>query len=174
MTGAPGFYETDGLNVETYDARHGDLSHTPVAGDVDFFVELAREHGGPVLELASGTGRVALALAAAGSTVTGLELSPAMLRRAQANRDGLAAEVRERATFVRGDMRSFDLGAAFALVIVPFRGFQGLMTPQDQRDCLESVRRHLAPGGLFVVDLFDPRLHRCTPGDDPRSSVATS
>ncbi len=77
----PSFYEQWGLNVETYDERT-DLTGTPVEGDVDFYVREARKCGGPVLELASGTGRVTFALAASGVEAVGLELSDAMLRRA--------------------------------------------------------------------------------------------
>jgi SAM-dependent methyltransferase len=159
----PVFYATGGLNEATYDQRTR-LEATPVEGDVAFYVRLARECGGPVLELASGTGRVAWELARAGVPVTGLELSPGMLARAEAKRAVVPAEAGARATFVQGDMTAFDLPGRFALVLVPFRAFQALLEPNDQRRCLRCVHRHLEPGGRLVVDLFDPRLDLCFPG----------
>ncbi len=159
-----GFYGQDGLHVEYYDAMHAVIiPGGSVAGDLEFYLRLARESGGPVLELACGTGRVAWPLAEAGLEVTGLDLSAPMLRRAEAKRAAFPPAVAARARFLPGDMRSFDLGREFALVLVPFRAFQSLLTPEDQRSCLAAVRRHLRTGGRLVLDLFDPRLDFCLP-----------
>ena len=85
VTSAPArFYARASLNVETYDVRHPrTMDGTPVAGDVAFYRRLAESAGGPVLELACGTGRVAIALAEAGNDVVGLDLSEPMLRVAE-------------------------------------------------------------------------------------------
>ena len=126
--------------------------------DVPFYIEAAKRSGGPVLELACGTGRVLLPTARAGVAITGLDRSPEMLARC---RDKLAtepADVRSRVDLVEGDMRNFDLGRSFSLATVPFRGFQHLITIADQLACLSSVRRHLAPGGRLVFDLFNPHF----------------
>lgn len=61
-------------------------------------------------------------------------------------------------------MCSFELGRQFGLIIIAFRSFQMLLTPEAERSCLEAARRHLAPGGKLVVNLFDPLLERLTPG----------
>lgn len=159
----PSFYEQWGLNVETYDERT-DLTGTPVEGDVDFYVREARACGGPVLELASGTGRVTFALAASGVEAVGLELSDAMLRRAGQKLEVAADPVRGRLRFEKGDMTRFDVSARFPLIIIPFRAFQALKEPAQQRDCLQSVARHLTDDGRFIVDLFDPRVERLAPG----------
>jgi len=156
------FYQTASLNVETYDERTV-ADATPIEGDVEFFVGQAREVGGPVLELGAGTGRVTWPLAQAGFEVVGVELSQAMLARAEAKSATMPEAARKLARFVLGDMGDFQLEQTSALVIVPYRSFQVLTTPQDQRRCLERVCQHLRPGGRLIIDLFDPQLDRCGP-----------
>ena len=147
------FYALDGLNAETYDTR---TASAP--GELDFYIVRARASGGPVLELASGTGRVSLPIARAGIRVVGLDLSEGMLQRAEAKRGQEEPETAARARFVRGNMADFDLGEQFALAIIPFRAFLMLLTIEDQRSALGSIRRHLRPGGGLIIDIFDPRL----------------
>jgi len=139
-------------------ARHYDAAYARLrdpAGDADFYLALARESGGPVLELGCGTGRTLLPIARAGLPCTGLDLSAAMLDALRAKSP--PANLR----LVQGRMQGFDLGAErFALVTAPFRAFQHLQTVEDQLACLACVRRHLAPGGAFAFDVFQPRLER--------------
>lgn len=126
--------------------------------DVAFFVDLARESGGLVLEVGCGTGRVLIPAARAGITITGLDLSTRMLA---VCRQRLAAEgedVRGRVTLSVADMRDFDLGGQFSLVTLPFRPFQHLTTVADQIACLQTVYRHLLPGGCIALDLFNPSI----------------
>jgi SAM-dependent methyltransferase len=161
----PAFYERDGLNVRTYDQRlQQDIVGTSVEGDVAYFIEEARRAAGPVLELGCGTGRVAWALAEAGVEVAGLELSQAMLDRAEAKRAMAPAEAAARAIFVHGDMADFELDRRFGLVIIPFRAFQALLDAADQRRCLAAIRRHLAASGRLIIDVFDPRFDLLPPG----------
>lgn len=157
---SPAFYERPGLNIETYDLRAD-------PGDVAFYVERAVASGGPVLELACGTGRVTWAIAAAGIHITGLDRSPDMLRAAEAKRQKAGAAVSERAKFVTGDITNFDLDQRFPLIICPFRSFQMLLTVEQERDCLRVVYRHLEDGGRFIVALFDPKLEYLVPGGVP-------
>ena len=126
--------------------------------DVGFFVEMARQVNGPVLEVGCGTGRVLLPCARAGATMVGLDLSPRMLDVARRGLDDEPPDVRDRVTLVEGDMRVFDLGQAFELITLPFRGFQHLMTAEDQRLALHRFRAHLAPGGRLVIDVFNPSI----------------
>ncbi|MBL8880671.1 MAG: class I SAM-dependent methyltransferase [Phycisphaerales bacterium] len=128
--------------------------------DVDFFVTLARETCGPVLELGCGTGRVLLPTAQAGTQIVGPDLSTRMLGICRAKLAAESPQVRECATLVEGDMRRFDLDREFALITTPFRSFQHLLTVDDQLACLHCVTRHLAPGGRFVLDVFLPSLER--------------
>lgn len=151
-------YRDGGPSIELYDLVHANDRGTVFEGDVAFYLRQARRTGGPILELGCGTGRVALPLAQAGFEVTGLDLSPHMLRRARAKAKDIG-----RANLVRGTMERFDLKRKFRLILIPFRAFQHLLTPAAQRRCLECIRRHLAPSGRFIAHLFDPLLQYCLP-----------
>ena len=165
-TAAPhAFYEIPSLAVEVYDVSAAAAAATgPMAGDVEFYRRLAREGGGPVLEVGCGTGRVAVALAADGHEVVGVDLSAPMLGRAEQRRAGLDKEVAGRLTFAQGDMITLDVGRQFALVITPSRVFQFALTTEAQRAALAALRRHLRPDGRLVLDLFDPLLEFVVPG----------
>ena len=119
---------------------------------------------GPVLELASGTGRVACALAAEGVEFVGLDRSLPMLRQAEATRLALPENIQGNAIFVESDMANFNLGRVFSLAIVPARSFQALLTPDAQRAALGCIHDHLVPDGQLVLNLFDPRLDLFVPG----------
>lgn len=169
------FYAAGGLNLETYDVRHATMPGS-VAEDVAWYVRHARAAGGPVLELACGTGRVTWPVARAGIDVVGLDLSPAMLHIAESKRAAEPSAVAARARFVEGDMADFALEETFALVLVPFRAFQVLLTPEAQRAALACIHHHLRPGGALHLDLFDPLLDLLVPsaprrGLGDRSSV---
>ena len=144
--------------ADIYDAVYADLTH-----DIDFYVEQARESGGPVLELGCGTGRVSLAIAQAGTAVTGIDISPRMVAVAQAKatRRGLS----ERCVFQSGDMATLQLAERFPLVIMPFRSFQSMLSPEEQRQALARVRERLTPGGVFAMDTFNPDVNSLT-GDE--------
>ncbi len=137
--------------AQTYDASVSDWP-----GEMAFYRELAAEahaNGRPVLELACGTGRVAIRLAQDGLEVVGLDLSPAMLDVAREKSAGMG-NVR----WVQGDMRSFELGQSFGLVIIPGHAFQNLTSAADQVACLEAIRRHLDPLGTLIVHLDHPEV----------------
>jgi len=156
----PAFFSREGLLVEIYDA-----SLPKDIGDVPFYLDLAGRTGGPALELGCGTGRVVWPLAKAGLHVVGLDLSEPMLRRAEAKRPDHAEGVGARVRFEAGDMAHFDLPESFRFVFSACRAFQALLTPEDQRACLQSVHRHLEPGGLLALNVFDPRLDWCVDGE---------
>ena len=127
-----------------------------LSADIPFYLDWAARTGGPVLELACGTGRVALRLAEAGYTVAGLDLSEPMLAQCRAKLAATAPEVRARVSLTHGDMAHFDLHQQFGLIIVPFRAFQALTEDADIAACLACVRAHLAPHGRFIVNVFRP------------------
>jgi SAM-dependent methyltransferase len=147
------FYADRGLNAETYDART-----LGFPGEIDFWVARALASGGPVLELACGTGRVSWPIARAGIEVVGLDLAPAMIERAESKPDTERPDVGARVTFVLGNMADFTLSERFALAIIPFRAFQMLLGIEEQRRSLCGIHAHLRPGGRLIVDIFDPRL----------------
>jgi ubiquinone/menaquinone biosynthesis C-methylase UbiE len=131
-----------------------DLWAADTAGDVEFYVRRALEAPGPVVELGVGTGRVAIAVAHAGRSVIGVDISPSML--AEGRRRAKATGVADRIAWVQADMRSFVADARVPLVTIPYRSFMHLVTTEDQLACLDAVRRSLAPGGRLVLDLFVP------------------
>lgn len=138
---------------DEYMAELYDVLTPGLPGDVDFYVGLAREAAPPVLELGCGTGRIAIPIARAGVEIVGLDSSPPMLAKARERASGLA-QVR----WVEADMRDFDLGERFGLVIIPYRAFQHMITVDDQKSCLACVRRHLRDDGRLAFNLFNPDL----------------
>jgi SAM-dependent methyltransferase len=129
--------------------------------DVRLYRALAEEYAGPVLELGCGTGRVALALAADGREVVGVDLSEAMLDVARGGDAGARVE------WVGGDMRALDLGRRFALVLVPLGGLQHLETVDDVTATFEVIARHLTPAGAAVIDVEAPRPEDFEAGPQP-------
>jgi SAM-dependent methyltransferase len=126
--------------------------------DVAFFVQTAREAQGPVLEVGCGTGRILLPCARAGVQITGLDVSLPMLDVLRGNLTREPRQVQGRVRIVEGDMREFDLRERFALVMLPFRSFQHLLTQDDQRAALRRLRAHVSNGGRFILDLFNPSI----------------
>lgn len=139
-------------------AKYYDASYVAKSDleDLPFYLELATQAKGTILEIACGTGRVLLELAQAGHEVDGLDYSPELL---DVLWDKLSQEptlVQEKVTLHLGDMRTFDLGKNFDLIIIPFRPFQHMHTTEDQVQALKSARHHLAPGGRLAFDVFYP------------------
>ncbi|WP_419878497.1 class I SAM-dependent methyltransferase [Brevibacillus centrosporus] len=137
-------------------ADYYDLTQRGLNGDVEYYMDQAKQAGGKVLELGCGTGRITLPLAQAGIPVTGLDLSQTMLDRAKAKAEelGVADSVR----LLQGDMRSFDLGETYSLIMIPFRSFLHLLHIQEQMKALACIRKHLAPGGKFSMNVFVPKI----------------
>jgi SAM-dependent methyltransferase len=136
-------------------ARLYDLDLAEPPGDVELYLALAQRTGGPILEVAVGTGRVALPLAAAGHEVVGVDIDPAMLDRA---RRRAAMESQAGASFVEGDLT--DLATApdvarhgpYRLAIFALNSILQIADPDAQRAALAQMASVLAPGGLAVVD----------------------
>lgn len=120
------------------------------SADVEHYRALARAHPGPILELGVGDGRVALPLVDDGHDVTGVDRSREMLDALEARRAGRRLEVHE------ADMREVRLGRVFGLVIAPFNAFAHLHAHEDRAAFFETVRAHLAPGGVFGFDVTIP------------------
>jgi SAM-dependent methyltransferase len=123
-----------------------------VIEDIDFYVEEARRSGGPVVELAVGTGRIAIPTAAAGIEIVGVDSSEGMLAvaREQAAAAGLELDLRF------GDLRDPPVAGTFPLVTAPFRSLLHMRTDADRRSALRAVWKLLDPGGRFVFDVFTP------------------
>jgi SAM-dependent methyltransferase len=145
------------------DARAYDLATGQATHDLPYWERLLEEYRpGRVLELACGTGRLALPLAAAGVkaredfSLVGLDISRSFLQRAD---EKLAETIfGDRVRFVEGDIRDFDLGESFDLVIIGFNSLAYIHTIEDHLAHLQCVRRHLAPGGRYAIDVQTPYL----------------
>ena len=129
----------------------------PMTEDIPFYVGLAREADGPVVELAVGSGRVGVPVAQAlGRRVIGIDRSPGMLAKAReaAAAGGVDLDLRE------GDMREFALEEPAALIYCPYRSLLHLPTWADRRRVFERVAASLRPGGRFAwnVFVFDPHI----------------
>jgi SAM-dependent methyltransferase len=145
------------------DARAYDLATGLAAHDLPFWEGLVEDYRpGRVLELACGTGRLALPLVAAGTKVredfslVGLDISRSFLQRAE---EKLAETPhRDQVRFVEGDIRDFDLGETFDLIVIGFNSLAYIHTIEDHLAHLASVRRHLTPGGRYAIDVQTPYL----------------
>jgi SAM-dependent methyltransferase len=132
-------------------ARYDDGDHSSpgaVVPIVDFLEPLAT---GGALELAIGTGRIALPLAGRGVRVQGIDLSPDMVAQLRAKPGGAELPV------VIGDMTTTRLDAAFSVVYLVFNTIGNLISQDAQVACFQNAATHLTPGGLFVIELGVPR-----------------
>lgn len=156
-------------------ARWYDLDLRDDPGDLDLYRALVARTGGPILELAVGSGRIAVPLAAAGHEVVGVDDDPAMLARAgrrwkDAERaTGEARPAPDRGSqaldggsleLIEGDLLEVDLGARFGLVILALNSLLLLAEAERQARALKAMARHLRRDGLAVVDVWLP------PADD--------
>ena len=151
-------------------ADHYDEWSAHMTADIAFYVELARQADGPLVELAVGSGRVAIPVAQATSRrVIGIDSSPAMLKQARAHAAdaGVDLDVRE------GDMRDFDLDEPAALIYCPFRALLHLPTWADRRRTFERVAASLRPDGRFAWNAFafDHRLAARLDGEHQEGPV---
>jgi SAM-dependent methyltransferase len=121
-----------------------------------FLSELAGD--GHALELAVGTGRVAIPLADRGVPVTGIELSRPMIDRLRAKAGT------ERIRVLEGDMTTTRTAGEFSLVYLVFNTISNLLSQDEQVECFRNAARHLAPGGRFVIELWVPQLRQLPPG----------
>jgi SAM-dependent methyltransferase len=141
-------------------ARHYDAGYAAnqYLADIPFYVDLAKRSGGPVLEIACGTGRVLAPIAREGIEIEGVDNSQSMLGVLHSNLERESREVRDRVTLHEGDMRDFRLERKFPLVIIPFRPLQHMYTVQDQVAALTSAAFHLEEGGSLAFDVFFPNF----------------
>jgi len=130
-------------------ARYYELEYADYDVDLDFYLEMLRRTGGPFLDVACGTGRVALEVARAGYETVGIDRSESMLAIA---REKAGDKVHLRTA----DMRKFDLGRQFALVAVTLNSFMHLLTVEEQIMALGALRRHVAPSGRLVISTINP------------------
>lgn len=132
----------------SYDIEEGAATRAPAR----FYGDLAEAAGGAVLEVACGTGLVALELAARGLDVTGADVCRPMLdhARRKARARGIVA------TWIETDARSMALGRGFDFIYLTGNAFQAFLTDDDQSALLETIARHLSPGGRYAFETRNP------------------
>lgn len=154
-------------HVDIWDAEAARRYDTPGIGmfapevlgpTVDRLRDLAGT--GRALELAIGTGRVAVPLAATGVPVAGIELCQPMVDQLRTKAD--ASEI----PVVLGDMATARVDGSFSLVFLVFNGISNVLTQDDQIAVFENAARHLEPGGRFLIELWVPDLRTLPPGRD--------
>ena len=141
-------------------ARLYDLDLAEDPGDADLYLALAARAGGPVLELAAGSGRLAVPLAAAGHEVTAVDIDPAMLARGLTAAARAGRAVAGRIRWIEADLVGLRLPDAgrFALALIGLNSLLALGSRQAQREALRTLAAHVAPGGIVVVDVWQPDL----------------
>jgi SAM-dependent methyltransferase len=130
-------------------AKYDDVSQRGDENDAVAFLERLAG-GGPTLELAIGTGRIALPLAARGVHVHGIDISPAMVARLRAKPAG------DQLAVTIGDFADVDVPGTYSLIYVVFNTLFNLLTQDDQVRCFQNVAAHLSEDGSFVVEAFVP------------------
>jgi SAM-dependent methyltransferase len=156
----PEFYGDRWAGV--YDDHHGGLDPEPA---VDFLAGLSGD--GRVLELAIGTGRVALPLARRGVSVEGVDASEAMVGQLRAKPGGESISV------IIGDMAEVGVNGPFRLVYLVFNTLFGLLSQARQAECFRNVARVLDPDGMFVIECFVPDLSRFDRGQRVQTLAVT-
>jgi SAM-dependent methyltransferase len=134
------------MQPELYHAHHN--LHRE---DLSFWLDLAKQSCGPVLELGCGTGRVLLPIARLGQQIVGIDNSLQMLQFTRNTINDIAPEP----WLIASDMRRFHLELEYSLIILPCNTFSTLDEPGRQA-CLECVKRHLSPGGSFAFSIPNP------------------
>lgn len=161
-----------GASSDPYEsiAEWYDLEHDSLTEDIECYTALLADDArrSTILELGSGTGRVAAALALAGHSMTGVEPSAAMAERCERRLRELPQKVARRVTVLRGSATTFTLpeNHRFDVVLFALNAFAHLTTAEERQAALLHVRRHLAPAGRILVDLdlLGPRRLRDTAG----------
>ncbi|MCB0063574.1 MAG: class I SAM-dependent methyltransferase [Caldilineaceae bacterium] len=160
------------MNTETFDqqqppvaaifdrfARFYDADYRHYTDDISAILDLAAEAGDPILELGCGTGRVLLPLAEAGHTITGIDISSALLAVMHSKKQ--FTHHASRITLHETDLRTFDLPQKdFTFAFCTSNTLMHLITQEEQLTVLRNTHRHLQSGGLLLIDLFNPDLSR--------------
>ena len=162
-------------DLKRYELFGWDYEHHCPLGEKEmaWYKKFLRKTGGPVLELACGTGRLLISIAREGYEVVGIDLSMGMLHLAKERLSQLPLEVQKRIRLYNRDMSNFQLDQQFGFIIIADNSLRELTTKEQQLSCLKCVDHHLQPGGKFLVTVrrFDPTKfkngRRDIPWSDP-------
>jgi ubiquinone/menaquinone biosynthesis C-methylase UbiE len=137
-------YEYHGMLADNWDLFRGDTSHWE---DRDFYLEIIRENGQPVLDVGCGTGRLLLDYLSQGIDIDGVDLSPEMLALCQQK----AKVMGHNPTLFEADMETMHLPRLYQVIIVPSSSFQLVVDPKAARKTIQNLYRHLQVGGSLVM-----------------------
>lgn len=126
--------------------------------DRNFYLDLAKRIGGPVLELACGTGRILLPIAREGISIHGVDISAPMLNVLRQKLQREPKDVRELVSVSEGDMRTFRSKREYPLILIPFRPLQHMYTVEDQVAALKTAAFHLERDGVLAFNVFFPKF----------------
>ncbi len=141
--------------AEIYDLTHGDKDD-----DLPLYLEFARQSGSPILEIGCGSGRVTLALARAGYSVYGIDLSPNMLKLARNKLRLEAEEIQTRVHLFQQDMCELNLpGQTFPLLLMPYGEFAHVLERERQEAALSAAYRHTQPNGVLIISMSNWDAH---------------
>lgn len=146
----PVSFADEALTDEYGDPARYDLEYGTAGIDIPFYLALAERADGPVLDVATGTGRIALALAEAGHEVTGVDVSPVMVEFATGK------DVDETVTWVEQDARELKVRGRFGLALLAGNALQQFLTNEDRTAVLKAIYRQLAPGATFAFAIRFP------------------
>ncbi|MFW9867316.1 MAG: class I SAM-dependent DNA methyltransferase [Candidatus Thorarchaeota archaeon] len=121
---------------------------------IPFYVKQAKIYGGPVLELACGTGRITIPIAQEKISIVGLEFSVKMLDQAKINSEKHSIKIK----WIEGDMTNFNLGTKFPLIIMPAAALNWVLNNKNLESCLSCVKKHLRKNAKFIFNVFNPNL----------------
>jgi SAM-dependent methyltransferase len=160
--------ETYGDRIaEVYDEWYADAAFLETEASIELLAELAGD--GPVLELAIGTGRLALPLAKRGIEVHGIDASEAMVAKLREKPGG------DQIPVTMGDFAEVDVDGSYRLVFVAFNTLFALLTQEDQLRCFTNAAAHLSDDGIFLIDVFVPDVTRFDRGQRfQTNSVSTT
>lgn len=144
---------------------HYDAHHAHMTADIDFYRKVVAEFGGPVLELACGTGRIAGPIAKDGFDVVGLDREEPMLSEAWQKRH-------TNTQYICADMRDFDLARKFQTIILAFNALGHLHDWEQIEQCFACIKHHLKPGGVFVLAMFNPDLKLLSRNPDEEKEIS--
>ncbi|MFC1492399.1 class I SAM-dependent methyltransferase [candidate division KSB1 bacterium] len=146
------FYDATG---EYYSSLFADKKRD----DISFYVSIAKDNGGPVLEAACGDGRILIPVAAAGLEVTGNDISPGMLEICRKRMQEVPEQTRNNIQICRGDMKHLPFRSRFRTVFLPYNSFNHLLNNEEQISCLRGLYNALEPGGMLVMEVLPYHKH---------------
>jgi SAM-dependent methyltransferase len=142
-------------SYEIYEnGRYYDQHQKEFVEDISFYITQAETFGDPILELACGTGRIAIPIAERGFDISGIDVSEGMLNQARAKIQGKELDV----DFIHADIRNFELDKTFNLIIFAYNSLAHIHDLESFEALCDSIKRHLAPDGRFIVDMFVPKM----------------